>query len=49
MADESQKFRKISDEVDERLARNFGISDKTLKIKTQGPTCLSIRPRFWSK
>jgi len=40
MADESTKIQEISDEVDERLARNFGISERDFEDKDSRPYML---------
>ena len=40
MADESAKIQEISDEVDERLARNFGISERDFEDKDSRPYML---------
>ena len=46
MAEDPAKIQETSDEVDERLARSFGISERDLQIKSRGPMSSSIRLRF---
>ena len=46
MANSPGKVREIAGEVDSRLARNFGIPEKKLKMKILSPILSSIRQMF---